>query len=84
MALQVKPAEYVGTHVILTGPIKGSVTLADGTVIDVSEPVIEAPLDQHGEIAHLIGQRYAAEGHPDHTDVPFVHACTELCPQVGN
>lgn len=52
-------------HVILTGPIQGTVTLEDGTVVDVSAPVIEVDPAQADEIAHRIGERYAAEGHPD-------------------
>lgn len=67
-------ASYVGTHVVLTGPIKGTVTTADGTVYDVTEPVVEVRDGHQIEVADLIGARYAAEGHPDHdADTPFVH-----------
>ena len=72
------PGAYAGTHVILTGPITGTVTLADGTVVDVTDPVIEAPPERHGEIAHLIGLRYQNEGHPN--DPAFAHVCNDNCP----
>lgn len=52
-------------HVLLTGPIQGTVELEDGTVVDVSDPVIEVDPDQADEIAHRIGLRYADEGHPE-------------------
>jgi len=60
------PASVEGEHVVLTGPITGTVTLDDGTVVDVSAPVIgvDTP-EQADEVAHLIGLRYADEGHPD-------------------
>lgn len=60
------PGTIVSTgHVVLTGPITGAVTLEDGTVVDVTPGVIEVDPDQAEEIAHRIGLRYAAEGHPD-------------------
>jgi hypothetical protein len=63
--MKITPGTVEGDHVILTGPIQGSVELADGTVIDVSAPFIEVDDDQAAEVADLIGQRYAEEGHPD-------------------
>lgn len=72
--MQTTPGSVVGEHVVLTGPIRGTVTLEDGTTYDVSPFAVEAPLEHHDEIAHLIGLRYAAEGHPDHdADTPFVY-----------
>lgn len=58
-------------HAVLTGPIQGTVTLANGTVVDVSPAVVTVP-DQAtaDEVAHLIGLRYAAEGHPE-VEQPF-------------
>jgi hypothetical protein len=55
------------THAILTGPIKGSVVLGDGTEVDVKPTIVyvDTP-EQAAEVADLIGQRYAAEGHPEH------------------
>lgn len=62
-------------HAVLTGPIRGSVTLADGTEVDVQPDVVYLDtLDQAHEVAHLIGERYAAEGHPQHAHGDkFVH-----------
>lgn len=56
-------------HVVLTGPIRGTVTTGDGTTYDVSEVAVEVHPDHADEVAHLIGKRYEAEGHPD--DVEF-------------
>lgn len=77
------PGSVSGTHVLLTGPISGTVELSDGTTVDVSAPFIEVSDDQAAEIAHRIGERYAAEGHPDDVErdeetgemrqVPFVY-----------
>lgn len=53
-------------HVVLTGPIQGTVTLEDGTVVDVSPVAVEVGSpEEAAEVAHQIGLRYAAEGHPD-------------------
>lgn len=76
MALRSTPAEFVSDgHVVLTGPIQGTVTTTDGTVYDVSAPVVEvAHLGHAAEVAALIGDRYQAEGHPAHdAEHPFVH-----------
>lgn len=78
--MQHTQAAYTGTHLVLTGPISGTVTLPDGTEYDVTPPVIEAPLEHHGAISHAIGVRHQAEGHPLHSaDEPFVHECTDHC-----
>jgi hypothetical protein len=55
------------THAVITGPIKGTVTLADGTVVDVRPDVVyvDTP-EQAAEVAHQIGLRYAKDGHPAH------------------
>lgn len=71
-------------HVVLTGPIFGSVELADGTVVDVSAPAIEVGSVAHAkEVAHLIGLRHEDEGHERHAPTandphpePFLHLCT--------
>lgn len=63
------------THAVLTGPIKGTVTLEDGTVVDVKPDVVfvDTP-EQAAEVATLIGERYAREGHPAHEyGDEFVH-----------
>lgn len=66
MGTEYTPASIVSTgHVLLTGPITGTVTLDDGTVVDVTQPVIPVTDEQAAEIAHKLGERYAAEGHPD-------------------
>lgn len=62
--MKVTPGSVSGAHVLLTGPISGTVELADGTVVDVSAPFIEVDDEQAEEIAHRIGVRYAEEGHP--------------------
>ena len=55
-----------GTHVVLTGPIRGSVTTEDGTEVDVTAPVILVNSKEEAEeVSFLIGERYAEEGHPD-------------------
>ena len=56
-------------HVVLTGPIRGQVQLENGTVYDVTEPVIEVDPNHADEVAHRIGLRYEAEGHPDHGNI---------------
>lgn len=61
--------------VVQTGPIGGTVTLTDGTVVDVSADYVEVPT-QHvaNEVVDLIAQRYADEGHPHHdAEKPFVY-----------
>lgn len=64
--------------VVITGPIRGLVTTSDGTAYDVSDAVVEVHPDHVDEVAALIGERYAAEGHPAHTDgEPFVYVPKE-------
>lgn len=63
-------------HLVATGPIRGTVTLADGRTIDVSPDVVT--VDDRAtayEIAYLIGERYAAEGHPVVDN--FTHTITD-------
>ena len=67
---------YSGEHVVLTGPITGTVTLPDGTEVDVSEEAVEAASpEQAEEIAHAVATRYAEEGHP--TDPNFSYDGSE-------
>lgn len=70
-----QPLIYVGPYVA------GEVTLDDGTVYDVSQDVVEAPLEHHGQISHHVGMKLEREGHPLHKDpeTPFVHECNEHC-----
>jgi hypothetical protein len=61
------------THAILTGPIRRTLTLADGTEVDVRPDVVyvDTP-EQAAEVADLIGQHHADRGHPWHdADDPF-------------
>lgn len=63
-------------HVVLTGPISGAVTTADGTTYNVSPALIEVESPEHAaEVAHLVATRYANEGHP--TDETFTYTPTE-------
>jgi hypothetical protein len=56
--------------IVFVGPINGSVTCSDGTVVDVSGEAVEADNETHAaEIAHLVAMRYKSEGHP--TDPAF-------------
>lgn len=67
------------SHAVMTGPVQGQVTLADGTVVDVSPGVVlvDTP-EQAAEVADLIGKRYQSEGHPSHdADRPFVYTPPE-------
>lgn len=64
------------THAVLTGPIIGSVTCADGTQYDVDDPVIYVASHEHAkEVAHLIGAR-----HNNDPNSPHSHVCDEHCP----
>lgn len=77
---EISLVRYAFEHAVYTGPIRGSVTLADGTVVHVGPDVIEvASPGQGAEVAHLIGERHQAEGHPDFDveDHDFVHEPAE-------
>lgn len=69
--MKITPGSIVSDgHVVLTGPIQGSVTLDDGTVVDVSPVVVEVSSpEEAAELADKIGQRYAEEGHPDDVEL---------------
>jgi hypothetical protein len=72
MAIKITPGSIVSDgHVVLTGPITGTVTTDDGTTYDVSDVAVEVAKEHVAEVAHLIGQRYADEGHP--TDPDFTY-----------
>lgn len=54
-------------HVVWTGnfPMQGSVTCQDGTTYDVSPTLVAVASPEHAtEVAVLIGDKLAAEGHP--------------------
>lgn len=75
--------------VLLTGPVKGPVTLADGTVYDVSPDALEVAPEVAGELSHHIGLLHETEGHPDHQRRgtegydplrhEYDHVCTDAC-----
>jgi hypothetical protein len=62
-----------GAHVVVTGPITGTVDTEDGTTYDVTENVIAVHPEHAAQVGDMIGLRYEMEGHPSHTDpeVPF-------------
>lgn len=64
---------------VYTGPIFGPVTLSDGTVYDVSAPIIEVNIGDALLVSDAIGARHAADGHPLHDDEhPFVHIPSDV------
>lgn len=84
--MQVTPTSIVadeGEAVVLVGPITGTVTCQDGTVYDVNGPAVALPVGHEHleEIAHLVGQRYADEGHP--TDPDFTYTPSEKFAKKG-
>jgi hypothetical protein len=64
-------------HALITGPIKGVVTLPDGREVDVTEHVVYLDsLEDAQAVAHQIGLRHEEQGHPEHLapgDPPFVY-----------
>lgn len=70
---------YEGECVVITGPITGAVTTADGTIYDVSDAVIEVDPEHAAEVAHLIGTEYALNGHP--TDDTFIYTPPTVLPE---
>lgn len=75
------PDDPATAHVVYTGPLTGSVKLADGSEYDVTDQWIQVESVDHAQhVSHAIGMRYETEGHPQHTDgTPFVHACADTC-----
>lgn len=67
MAIRITPGHIEADgHVVLTGPIQGTVTTADGETLDVSPVAVEVESpEKAAEVADLIGRRYATEGHPE-------------------
>jgi hypothetical protein len=64
---------------VVTGPIQGTVEV-NGTVYDVTEPVIEVQPGDEIAVSNAIGERHVEEGHPLFADEPhdFVHEPTEV------
>jgi hypothetical protein len=76
---------------LFTGPAAGNMTLADGTLYNVNEDVIECDSVAHAhEVACLIGQQHEQTGrydvsandpsNPTGEDIPFLHG---PCPHCG-
>jgi len=60
------PGSVQGDHVLITGPITGTVEREDGTIVDVTPPFIEvADQDEADELSFLIGEHWVENGHPD-------------------
>jgi hypothetical protein len=65
-------------HFLVTGvDVTGPITVPDGTIYDVTAPVIEVASDEHaGHLSHLIGVKLEQPGvGPDE----FTHDCTDHC-----
>lgn len=73
--MKITPGSIVaeeGEHVVLVGPIQGSVTLEDGSTVNVSAPAVVARDQDHADqIAHAVATHYAENGHP--TDPGFTY-----------
>ena len=66
--MKITPGHVQGEHVMLTGPIRGNVELADGTLVDVTPAAIDVTgktPEEIEEIDFLIGQHWVENGHPD-------------------
>lgn len=77
-------------HIILTGPVQGPVTLADGSVVDVSEDFVEASSQAEAlAISDAIGLKHVEQGHPDFVADPdldslgFVHVASDGTPYIN-
>jgi hypothetical protein len=63
--------EAPGEHVVITGPATGNVTLPDGTVVDVTAPVILADSQEHAiQIANAIAGEQPVVDAPVPTEPP--------------
>jgi hypothetical protein len=61
-------AEEVPQFAVITGPVVGEFTLADGTVYDVSSDAgVPVESQEHAdELMYLIGLHHEKHGHPRH------------------
>lgn len=60
-------------HIVLTGPIQGTVTTADGSVVDVTADFVEASSQAEAlAISDAIGAKHEKQGHPDFLADPTV------------
>lgn len=82
-------SDVPGAHLVMTGPIVGTVDVA-GETIDVSAPFIEVA-DETAALAvsDAIGRRHVLEGHPDFVNDPemdslgFVHVDSAGVPYIN-
>jgi hypothetical protein len=67
-------------HLVITGPITGEVTLADGSTVNVTPDVIEADSPEHAlAVSDAIGRHYETYSHPLHDgDQPFTLTPSEV------
>lgn len=66
MSIETTPGSVKGQHVLLTGPIRGTVTKADGSEVDVTPAVIAVDsVEEAEEVSFLIGEHWVENGHPD-------------------
>lgn len=69
-----------GGGFVKTGPVSGSVRLADGTVYDVTPEFVRFEIEGHGHrIAHHIAKIHEASGRLEAMTGSAVHTCTEEC-----
>jgi hypothetical protein len=61
---------------LITGPVSGTVRLADGTAYNVTPEVIEHGPGHAGPICHHIEVMHQESGF---LGADFVHTCTEAC-----
>lgn len=60
------------SNVVGTGAITGTLTMADGTVYDVTPFWVENVADEHvAELSHRVSMHYVEHGHP--TDPDFIY-----------
>jgi hypothetical protein len=60
-------AEEIPQFAVITGPVVGEFTLADGTVYDASPDSTVVDSQEHAdELMYLIGLHYERHGHPRH------------------
>lgn len=68
-------------HIVITGQnAQGTVELPDGTVYDVTAPVIEVDSEEHaGLVGHLIGELHEDPNRSLLANQGFQHECTDAC-----
>lgn len=70
-------------HLLITGPVTGTITVVDGTRYDVTGEVIECASQDHArQVAHFIGLQHEETG-VNGTNPGFVHTCTDDCGELS-